>query len=1005
MTFPVAYRMQQLREAVQSARILMFGDSFNNGRLAGRLVDAGIPIGRIRGSGTAGASIIDATGGTVVQASAGDGNTYANSSDSTNLLCEEVWACTTQCEVQLAFNATFETGANGALLRFQTRQNNPAGAINNYARNDADGLRARLIYYADDALATLSNRDFDMLDHTTLRQTRNFHTHARRHWSKNEGNPDAGMLGTPHASLANAIYPDVDLIVNSGHVSGAAGRRLDIRDTLAAGSGSATAIDTDKYFPVISPYVYEIDSNGDPLAGPSITWFGGASYHWSNYYNASGSDGGAAWKNISYAHLLSVLDVMTTDRNQRPLIIANMDNEWGDGVGDKAYIYERVIRFRSVMRQVCAAIGTPEPLFWWWGQYNHEHVSFESDAAEGYARHVEWNEVLADVAQSYGDSFTSILALGEGYRLDGADAAKDYFARNGGKSFTWGPYCSATDLATAGDVLDPIHLTNNGESWFGKRLNYVVQTPDPAFDYVEIPIKATAIDAPLQDFRVHYDLANLPASVKSAFFAAVDAEGKMISIYRGAQKLPHDVIVPLDIDNQTGCISFLWTGTLSDAVDSYFRIYPRRGDNPALADLAGGRFASYRSTTKFAGGIDATAFPFGRPYRDFSQAEIDGAITAQASSDVVAAAIAGLPAFRNQIGANNYNEYVSLTAVPEDELPITMLALFRPGFVNIDQSVMSIGNTTSGNEHLALQVTSAGKLRAMHRMAAPATGATTTLGLTANNWYLGAAEFNAANRSVWLDGGDKTTETEAKTMLTPQNTTLMMTVRSTGTVWPSYGQIAWAEIHAGVIANADAFFRAMAQMYKTPATMFGTPVYVAAAEVLTTAEILAAIKADPELGTTGLIADAATAATSSASVQTSLASAATNGGMVVSYSPVSETGQISQPLVIGDDYKSTLANALAWNVPKLPGVDVGDAECYFGIKNSAGAGFIVTGAVSAVDSETWKLTFEIPKATWSTLTKGDYEWSAEVRDASGNEVTRVRNADYNYRVQLVEKQT
>lgn len=136
----------------------------------------------------------------------------------------------------------------------------------------------------------------------------------------------------------------------------------------------------------------------------------------------------------------------------------------------------------------------------------------------------------------------------------------------------------------------------------------------------------------------------------------------------------------------------------------------------------------------------------------------------------------------------------------------------------------------------------------------------------------------------------------------------------------------------------------------------------------------------------------------------SVSAIAAAGGVTV-YSPVSASGQITTPLVIGDDYKAAIGNGLSWNVPKLTGVATLDALCFFGIKNGAGQGFIVQGTVTDVDASTWKLSFDIPKATWGTLTEGDYKWSAEVRDASGNEVTRVRNADFNYRVQLVEKQT
>lgn len=130
-----------------------------------------------------------------------------------------------------------------------------------------------------------------------------------------------------------------------------------------------------------------------------------------------------------------------------------------------------------------------------------------------------------------------------------------------------------------------------------------------------------------------------------------------------------------------------------------------------------------------------------------------------------------------------------------------------------------------------------------------------------------------------------------------------------------------------------------------------------------------------------------------------------SAGGVTSYAPVAPGGQITDPIVIGDDYLAIHGRAFAWDVPALPDVDVEDAECFFGIKNTTGDGFVVEGTVTEVSAETWRLSFDVPRTEFADLPKGGYEWSAEVRDSSGNEVTRVRNGDFNYRLQLVEKQT
>lgn len=130
-------------------------------------------------------------------------------------------------------------------------------------------------------------------------------------------------------------------------------------------------------------------------------------------------------------------------------------------------------------------------------------------------------------------------------------------------------------------------------------------------------------------------------------------------------------------------------------------------------------------------------------------------------------------------------------------------------------------------------------------------------------------------------------------------------------------------------------------------------------------------------------------------------------GTVNLRSAVDPVGQIKDPIVIGDDYLATHSNAFVWNVDPLPGVSVGDASCKFGGEGPGGT-WLVTGTVTAVTVEglpKWQLSFDLPRNATENLTKGVYDWSVEVSDGSSNEVTRVRNENFNYKATLVEKQT
>jgi hypothetical protein len=106
--------------------------------------------------------------------------------------------------------------------------------------------------------------------------------------------------------------------------------------------------------------------------------------------------------------------------------------------------------------------------------------------------------------------------------------------------------------------------------------------------------------------------------------------------------------------------------------------------------------------------------------------------------------------------------------------------------------------------------------------------------------------------------------------------------------------------------------------------------------------------------------------------------------------PVSETGQLTE-LIIGDDYLDANGRALAWSIPEITGMSVGNATAVFGLRKGD-VSVTVNGTVAAGDAGEWDVTTEIARTAWGDLTEGLAEYSLEIRDSSnGREVTRVIN--------------
>ena len=130
-------------------------------------------------------------------------------------------------------------------------------------------------------------------------------------------------------------------------------------------------------------------------------------------------------------------------------------------------------------------------------------------------------------------------------------------------------------------------------------------------------------------------------------------------------------------------------------------------------------------------------------------------------------------------------------------------------------------------------------------------------------------------------------------------------------------------------------------------------------------------------------------------------------GTIASSIPVTASGQIDGPLVIGDDYLSANGRAFTWTVALPSAFVIATSTCKFGMQYQDEDGtysFTVTGTVADAGSGNVTLTFDVPKATTGTLGPGWYRWSVEIASASGTEVTRVKSS-HNKLVEWVEKQT
>ena len=128
-------------------------------------------------------------------------------------------------------------------------------------------------------------------------------------------------------------------------------------------------------------------------------------------------------------------------------------------------------------------------------------------------------------------------------------------------------------------------------------------------------------------------------------------------------------------------------------------------------------------------------------------------------------------------------------------------------------------------------------------------------------------------------------------------------------------------------------------------------------------------------------------------------------GTVQTSLPVTSSGQITSPLVIGDDYLAANGRAFSWTFALPTGFVAATASCRFGMRFEDEQGvnsFVATGTVTDAGSGNVTLSFDVAKTVTGTLRPGWYDWSVEIVSASGVEVTRVKSGK---NAEWQEKQT
>lgn len=208
---------------------------------------------------------------------------------------------------------------------------------------------------------------------------------------------------------------------------------------------------------------------------------------------------------------------------------------------------------------------------------------------------------------------------------------------------------------------------------------------------------------------------------------------------------------------------------------------------------------------------------------------------------------------------------------------------------------------------------------------------------------------------------------------------------------------------ADYVTDADLAARTLiASEYAKEATL--TARTLAAADYLTEAEHTARSLPAEEYATADAVdnIDLSAITTVLDTIQSTLSQL---GPVPIWIRPVSPSGEIIDPIIIGDDYLAVNNRDFSWLVPAVTGVDPATAVFRFGGNRiiRPGNGWLVTGTVTAVDASTWRVSADLPKAATESLAEGPYRWTGEIVSSSGTEITRLSSGGTP--VQLVRKQT
>jgi hypothetical protein len=130
-----------------------------------------------------------------------------------------------------------------------------------------------------------------------------------------------------------------------------------------------------------------------------------------------------------------------------------------------------------------------------------------------------------------------------------------------------------------------------------------------------------------------------------------------------------------------------------------------------------------------------------------------------------------------------------------------------------------------------------------------------------------------------------------------------------------------------------------------------------------------------------------------------------SGGTVYVTSPVTATGQLTSPLIIGDDYLAANGRRFRWTVELPSGYVIATSTARFGMRYEDDEGvneFIATGTVTDATGGNVYLDFDVAKTVTGLLRPGWYQWSVEIVSATGTEITRVKSGK---NAEWQEKQT